>query len=226
MHVLILNYHDPHANFIKKSLRYEGIGADKCDPHNLLQIWYGQYEALIVTLPNWKKPTLSKALKQHTLLGSIPTIFTCKYPATNNLRKRLQSKNIHLASPRGQLINYIKKIVQIEDPKPSQKLDEGWIKVADLALNIRTREVKRKNRIIPLRNREFTLLNCLMKNPNRVLTRTYLLEKAWDRNSDLLSNTVDVHISRLRRKIDDKSEQKVIQTIPCIGYKLVAQPSN
>ncbi len=93
-----------------------------------------------------------------------------------------------------------------------------WIRAFDLWLDVETRLVKRNKHASLLCNKEFSLLEFLISNRGKVLTRNDILEHVWDRNSTFSSNTVDVHINRLRKKIDDPFKQKLIHTIPCIGY--------
>jgi len=85
--------------------------------------------------------------------------------------------------------------------------------------------VKCDSKIVPLSNKEFALLLCLMNNCNRVLTRNSLLEKVWDMNADPFTNTVDVHIQRLRVKIGPRGKEFIV-TVPGIGYKLVDSSLN
>lgn len=96
--------------------------------------------------------------------------------------------------------------------------DIKWLRAFDIWLDLERREVKRHKTFIPLRNKEFALLEFFILNRGKVLTRTSILEHVWDRNSHFSSNTVDVHINRLRRKIDNPFKEKLIHTIHCIGY--------
>ena len=71
-----------------------------------------------------------------------------------------------------------------------------------------------------LQPREFRLLECLMRNAGRVVTRTMLLEKVWDYHFDPQTNVIDVHISRLRGKIDKEFEEPLLHTVRGAGYRL------
>lgn len=88
----------------------------------------------------------------------------------------------------------------------------------DLELDVKTHQVKFNNRDVRLRNKEFALLHFFMMNIGIVLSRSTILEGVWDRNASIFTNTVDVHISALRRKIGQYSNEKYIHTIPCTGY--------
>jgi two-component system OmpR family response regulator len=96
------------------------------------------------------------------------------------------------------------------------------LKVGDLEMNLLSREVKRSQQTIDLQPREFRLLEFLMRNSGQVVTRTMLLENVWDYNFDPQTNVIDVHISRLRSKIDKHFDQPMLHTIRGAGYVLRA----
>ncbi len=97
------------------------------------------------------------------------------------------------------------------------------MRVADLEMDLLSRVVKREGRVIDLQPREFRLLEYLMKHAGQVVTRTMLLESVWDYHFDPQTNVIDVHISRLRSKIDKGFSQPLLQTIRGAGYCLRAQ---
>ena len=93
-------------------------------------------------------------------------------------------------------------------------------RVNDLTLDLATRAVRRGNRRIDLTAREFSVLECLMRSPGRVFTRTQLCQHVWEYHFDPESNLVDVYIQRLRRKVDDGESTKLIQTVRGAGYRI------
>lgn len=93
-------------------------------------------------------------------------------------------------------------------------------RVADLELDPRRHRAYRGNRRIDLTTKEFTLLHVLMRQAGEVLTRTQIISQVWDMNFDCDTNVVEVSISRLRAKIDDASDIKLIHTIRGVGYVL------
>jgi DNA-binding response OmpR family regulator len=97
------------------------------------------------------------------------------------------------------------------------------LQVADLSLDTLTHRVRRGGRLIELAAKEYAVLECLMREPERVLTRTQIAEHVW--NWDVLneSNVVDVYIRNLRRKIDDGHELKLIHTVRGAGYRMSAE---
>ena len=94
--------------------------------------------------------------------------------------------------------------------------------VCDLRLDIQQRSAIRGGRTIPLQFREFLLLQTLMRHANSIVTRSMLLEAAWDYTFEPRGNIIDMHIHRLRRKIDHGHAVDLIRTIPGVGYRLGA----
>ena len=101
--------------------------------------------------------------------------------------------------------------------KPEQDMA---YRVGDLELDRLSHEVKRAGKEILLQPREFRLLEYLMKNAGQVVTRTMLLENVWDYHFDPQTNVIDVHISRLRSKIDKGFDHAMLQTVRGAGYRL------
>ena len=94
------------------------------------------------------------------------------------------------------------------------------LQVGDLRMDLLSRRVSRGSRAITLQPREFKLLEYLMRHANQVVTRTMLLEAVWDYNFDPQTNVVDVHISKLRQKIECDSERPLVKTVRNAGYML------
>ena len=94
--------------------------------------------------------------------------------------------------------------------------------VGDLSMNLLTREVIRGDKKIDLQPREFVLLEYLIRNVGRVLSKTLIMEHVWDYNFDPQTNVVDVLVCRLRNKVDRGSDEKMIHTIRGVGYVLKA----
>jgi two-component system OmpR family response regulator len=90
----------------------------------------------------------------------------------------------------------------------------------DLSLDLRSRKVVRDGKPIALQSREFALLEYLMRNAERVVSRTMILERIWDYSFDPQTNVVDVLVSRLRRKIDRDFPVQLIHTLRGVGYVL------
>jgi DNA-binding response OmpR family regulator len=96
------------------------------------------------------------------------------------------------------------------------------LRIADLELDTTTREARRGSQPIELTSKEYALLEYLMRNPNRVLTRTMITERVWNFDVFNVANVIDVYIGHLRRKIDDGRSPKLIRTVRGAGYKIAA----
>jgi two-component system OmpR family response regulator len=99
---------------------------------------------------------------------------------------------------------------------------ETTLDVGDLRVDLLSRKVVRGDRVITLQPREFKLLEYLMRHAGQVVTRTMLLENVWDYHFDPQTNVVDVHISKLRQKIDCDCERPLLRTVRNAGYMLSA----
>lgn len=97
----------------------------------------------------------------------------------------------------------------------------GTIQVADLVLDPATHQVERGGQGIELTSKEYALLEYFMRNPNRLITREMAEEHVWDYDFEGSSNVIDVYIRRLRRKVDDPFEMKLLETVRGAGYRLL-----
>ncbi len=117
-----------------------------------------------------------------------------------------------------ELLARIEALARRSDPKG----EETRLQVGDLELDRLTRSVKRAGKPIELQPREFRLLEYLMQHAGQVVTRTMLLEGVWDYHFDPQTNVIDVHISRLRNKIDKGFDTPLLLTVRGAGYRLQA----
>jgi two-component system OmpR family response regulator len=99
---------------------------------------------------------------------------------------------------------------------------ETKLQVGDLEMDLLSRSVRRRNQKIDLQPREFMLLEYLMRHVGQVVTRTMLLEGVWDYHFDPQTNVIDVHVSRLRQKIDKPFDTALLHTVRSAGYMLKA----
>jgi two-component system OmpR family response regulator len=100
--------------------------------------------------------------------------------------------------------------------------EDTMLRCGDIEMNLLNRQVRRAGQKIDLQPREFRLLEFLLRNKERVLTRTMMLEGVWDYHFDPGTNVIDVHVSRLRKKIDGTGEPPLIHTVRGAGYRLGA----
>lgn len=108
--------------------------------------------------------------------------------------------------------------------RSSQAIAPSELKAADLTLNIQTRKVSRAGREIDLQPLEFSLLEYLMRNTDRIVSKTMIMEHVWDYNFSPQTNVVEARICYLRDKIDKNFEKKLIHTVRGVGYVLKENP--
>ena len=116
----------------------------------------------------------------------------------------------------GELLARLDAIIR----RTRDSMNENILSVGDLQMNLLSHKVSRGDKIIMLQPREFKLLEYLMRHSNQVVTRTMLLENIWDYHFDPQTNVIDVHISKLRQKIDANAEIQLLRTIRNSGYML------
>ncbi|WP_338665726.1 response regulator transcription factor [Pararoseomonas sp. SCSIO 73927] len=107
--------------------------------------------------------------------------------------------------------------------RPAAEAPATKLRVADLELDLLSRTVTRGGKRIDVQPREFRLLEHLMRHAGQVVTRTMLLEKVWDYHFDPQTNVIDVHVSRLRQKLDRGFERPLIHTVRNAGYMIRAE---
>jgi DNA-binding response OmpR family regulator len=105
----------------------------------------------------------------------------------------------------------------------SRAAQPAVLTIADLALDPLTRRVTRGRTAITLTPKEYAILEVLIRNAGRVVSRTRLAERVWDEASDVLDNLVDAHVSHLRRKLDRDADVQLIHTVRGVGYRLSAE---
>ncbi|WP_417321180.1 response regulator transcription factor [Emcibacter sp.] len=114
-----------------------------------------------------------------------------------------------------ELMARLEVIAKRHNPRQSA---ETTLKVADLELDLQKHKVTKNGQTIEFQPREFRLLEYIMRNRGKLVTRTMLLEQVWDYHFDPETNVIDVHISRIRSKIDDKGKASFIETVRGSGY--------
>jgi DNA-binding response OmpR family regulator len=116
-----------------------------------------------------------------------------------------------------ELLARVRVLLRRTAPSPQETTR---LQIADLEIDLLSREVRRSGELIDLTTKEFALLEYLSRSRGRVVTRTMILDRVWGMRFDPATNIVDVHIHRLRSKIDSDSPQKLIRTIRGVGYVL------
>lgn len=119
-----------------------------------------------------------------------------------------------------ELLARIRLLIRRSQNAPAQQTS---LSCADLEMDLLARRVRRGGQTIDLQPREFRLLEFLLRHVDQVVTRTMLLEGVWDYHFDPGTNVIDVHVSRLRKKIDEGHERPLLHTVRGAGYRLGAE---
>jgi len=223
MHVLLVEDDQQVASFLLRALREIGILADHATDgkEGLLQAAGGSYDVLII---DRMLPSLDGLAIVRTLRASGNNTPVLVLSALGEVDDRVEGlraggddylvKPFAFAELHARLEALMRRGVG-ETP-------ETKLRVGDLEMNLLTREVTRAGRHIHIQPREFRLLEYLMRHEGQVVTRTMLLENVWDYHFDPQTNVIDVHVSRLRAKIDKEFDEPLLQTVRGAGYVMRA----
>lgn len=220
----ILVVEDEHliANSIKKGLEQEHHAVDVSytgtDGYDLAATEDYDLIILDLMLPGMDGMTICRQLRKDNI--HIPVLMlTAKSQIQDKVQGLDAGADDYLTKPFAfeELLARVRALTR--RPKNSFNF---VLKVNDLQLNTKLFEVKRSNKLIRLSSKEFSLLEYLMRNSNKILTKDQIITHVWDYDADILPNTVEVYIKNLRRKIDEPFEnsKKLIQTIRGFGYKI------
>lgn len=222
MRILVVEDDHKIANAIKKGLEQESFAVDVCyeGSEGLGQAVTEDYDLIILDrmLPGITDGlNICKALRDQG--KHIPVlILTAKDKIEDRVEGLNNGADDYLIKPFAfeEMLARVQALLR----RPKIKLDD-ILKISDLSLDLKTFEVKREGKKINLSSKEFALLEYLMRNPNRVLTKDNIISHVWDYDADILPNTVEVFIGYLRNKIDRPfSSKPLIKTIRGFGYKI------
>ncbi|MDJ0956717.1 MAG: response regulator transcription factor [Arenicellales bacterium] len=221
MRILIIEDDMETASYIKKGLEEAGHVVDHAyeGKEGLLLATTEEYDALVIDrmLPHMDGLTIVKTIRASDI--NTPALILSALGEVDDRVQGLKAGgDDYLTKPFAfsELMARLEALVRrVEVDAPATKLQVG-----DLELDLLSREVKRGGKVLELQPREFRLLEYLMRHHGQVVTRTMLLEKVWDYHFDPQTNVIDVHISRLRGKIDKGFEKNLLHTVRGAGYVL------
>ena len=225
MRVLLVEDDPDTSAYIVKGLEEEGHTidhlADGCD--GLARAMADDYDVLIIDrmLPGQEGLQIVKSLRRAG--RKAPILFLTALGGVDDRVDGLEAGgDDYLVKPFSfsELLARLNALAR----RPHLKGEETRLKVGDLALDLITRKVCRGGVEIDLQPREFRLLEVLMRNKGRVVTRTMLLERVWSFHFDPKTSVVETHISRLRTKIDKPFATELIHTLRGAGYSLHERP--
>ena len=223
MRILIIEDDTELASFVRKGLNQAGWNVDHADngKDGLFLATTEQYDALIVDrmLPGIEGLTVVRTLRASDI--DTPVLILSALGEVDDRVKGLKAGgDDYLVKPFAfsELMARIEALVRRS--RTATTAPQTTLEVADLHMDLLKREVRRGDTKIDLQPREFKLLEFLMRHAGQVVTRTMLLEGVWDYHFDPQTNVIDVHISRLRAKVDKGFERPLLHTVRGAGYRL------
>ena len=226
MRILIIEDDKDAAAYLTKAFREAGHGvdhaADGVSGYDLAH--EGGYDVAIVDrmLPKMDGLSLISALRAQG--NETPVLILSALGQVDDRVKGLRAGgDDYLAKPYA-FSELLARIEALARRRPKGAPEETVYRLGDLVLDRLSHKVTRAGEEIALQPREFRLLEYLMQNAGKVVTRTMLLEHVWDYHFDPQTNVIDVHVSRLRQKIDKPFPVALIQTVRNAGYMLRAEP--
>ncbi len=221
MHVLIIEDDPTIAGNIQKMLQIAQITStiSISGEQGMYRLETEKYDVVILDwmLPDMEGIEICKLIREKE--NKTPIIMlTAKSQLEDKIEGLSTGADDYLTKPFAmeELIARVKALVR----RKSGETESPLITVADLIINTNNHEVKRGDQVITLAPREYSLLEYLALNKGKTIDRITLLHHVWGENIDPFSNTIDVHIRYLRKKIDDNFSKKLIVTVKNAGYVL------
>ncbi len=219
MRILVVEDESRIADFLSRGLESAGYAVDVAATGGsaIDMIHSTDYDLVILDLglPDVDGLTVQQKIRNRKV--SPPVLILSARDAVDDRVKGLEGgADDYLVKPFAfvELLARVRVLLRRGQPTPEK------LQVGDLSLDCIRRKVSRDGENIELAPKEFSILEYLMRNRGRPLSRTMIVEHVWDMDYDGLTNIVDVYIRHLRSKIDDKWPQKMIQTVRGIGYML------
>ena len=226
MKILIVEDETKTGEYLKQGLTEAGFVADLAnngmDGYHLAIT--EQYDLIVldVMLPDLDGFRILKSIRDAG--KEVPVLFlTARDSVEDRVKGLEQGADDYLVKPFAfaELLARVRTLLR----RGSTPVSELVLKIADLELDLAKHRVTRGNNRIHLTNKEFALLELLVRRQGEVLPRSLIASQVWDMNFDSDTNVIDVAIRRLRAKIDDDFSPKLIQTVRGMGYKMCSNES-
>jgi DNA-binding response OmpR family regulator len=224
MRILIVEDDGPLRSLIQRGLSEEGHVVDGLSDGTLCEEYVRAtpYDVLILdlNLPGEDGLSILRRLRSQEL--TVPTLILTARDAVEDVIAGLDAgADDYLRKPFafGELEARLRSIQR----RPPTYVD-NILRVGDIEFNTGTRTATRAGRVLPLTAKESEFLEILMRNAGQIVTRRVLEDRLWDRESDPVSNVLDVYARRLRLKLSEEGEAGVLQTVRGIGYRLDVTP--
>lgn len=225
MHVLIVEDQPNVLNYVKRALEEQGYAVDIALTGQEALDWAEvvEYDLIVldIMLPEINGITVCRRLRSQGHQAAI-LMLTARDTVDDRVTGLDAGADDYLVKPfeLKELLARLRALARRSTTKTST------LKVGNLSLDARTHVVMHNDTIIKLTAKEYAVLECLMREPDRVFTRTEIAESIWNYDVYNQSNVVDVYIRNLRRKIDDFSDRKLIHTVRGAGYRLSDQDAD
>lgn len=220
MRILLIEDEDKVSRFIVRGLKADGYAVDAVSDGKAAQKYLGAYayDAIVLDL---NLPGLSGSdLLQHIRKDNttVPVlILTARDSLADKVSNFERGADDYLTKP----FSFAELLVRLKALLRRGPVDRSSVlRVSDLELDRVAHQVRRREQNIDLTSKEFSLLEYLMVNTGRVLSRTMIIEHVWDQSFEGLTNIVDVYIRQLRKKVDETHDQKLIRTVRGVGYSI------
>ena len=223
MRILLVEDDLKIASFVLMGLKQAGFVVDhSSDGKDGLDLASsGTYDVAIIDimLPEMDGLSLIEELRRQKINTPV-IILSAKRTVDDRVAGLQRGSDDYLTKPFAfsELLARVQALIR----RGSSAVQSTRLEVGDLSMDLSSREVKRGGRPIELQPREFTLLEYLMRNAGRIVSKTLILENVWDYHFDPQTNVVDVLVCRLRNKVDRDFEGTLIHTIRGVGYVLKA----
>lgn len=220
MRILIVEDEKKVASFIKKGLEEEYFAVDIAydGKEGLKLITSEEYDIIVmdIMLPYLDGISLLKEIRRRNILSPV-LMLTVKDSLKDKVEGLNSGADDYLTKPFAfeELLARLRALLRRNENSKSSTL-----KVGDLVLDLQSHKVLRNNQEIILTPKEYSILEYLMRNTNKVISRTKLIEHVYDYHFDTETNIIDVYINKVRTKIDNNFEKPLIHTIRGIGYIL------
>ena len=224
MRLLLVEDDDTIAEFVARGLREAGFAVDRAADGEVGLTAAASAPAVIydvavvdVMLPKRDGLSLIEAWRRRGVTMPV-LILSARRDVDDRVRGLQAGGDDYLTKPFAfaELLARVQALVR----RATRQTEPTTLAVGDLTLDLLTRKVTRAGTVLDLRPREFTLLEYLMRNAGRVVSKTMILSHVWEYQFDPQTNVVDVLVSRLRDKIDRPFDAKLLRTVRGVGYVL------
>jgi two-component system copper resistance phosphate regulon response regulator CusR len=217
MRVLVIEDETGIANFISDGLKEEGFAVDIADNgiRGLEMSLSSEYDIILL---DWMIPGINgievcRQMRKENL--TVPIIFlTAKDTVQDTIFGLEAGANDYIKKP----FAFMELLARIRVQLRTKDGENSVLKLGDIELNLDTRQVSRNQADIQLTQKEFSLLEFLIRNKNKVCTRTRIIEHVWDIHFDSDTSVIDVYINFLRKKLDAVGAGNFIHTLRGVGY--------